>query len=114
MSTSASTATTTTSSATTPAATAAVRSPSQTTFNNLFKKALADDKPVLFDYWVGSLEKKVAIGVQNEGKTKILVRSEEEYTSPIVNIFKSETEFIIITENSIYVVDAAIPVKKIA
>lgn len=90
-----------------------VRTPSQTTFVNLFKKALSDDKAINFDYWVGSLEKKVAIGVKNEGKVKILVRNEEEYTSPIINIFKSETEFIVITENSIYVVDAAIPVKKI-
>jgi len=94
--------------------TPSVRNPSQTTLVNLFKKSLSDDKPILFDYWVGSLEKKCAIGVKNEGKVKILVRSEEEYTSPIVNIFKSETEFIVITENSIYVVDAAIPVKKIA
>jgi len=100
------------SSTTPPAPT--VRSPSQTTFANLFKKSLSDDKPILFDYWVGSLEKKCVIGVKNEGKVKILVRSEEEYTSPIVNIFKSDTEFIVITENSIYVVDAAIPVKKIA
>lgn len=98
----------------TSAAATTVRPPCATTFANLFKKCLSDDKPVLFDYWIGSLEKKVAIGVKNEGKVKILVRNEEEYTSPIVNIFKSETEFIIITENSIYVVDAGIPVKKIA
>lgn len=97
----------------TPAA-VSVRSPSATTFANLFKKSLADDKPILFDYWVASLEKKCAIGVKNEDKVKILVRNEEEYTSPIVNIFKSETEFIVVTENSIYVVDAGIPVKKIA
>ena len=91
-----------------------IRNPSPATFTNLFKKSISDDKPILFDYWVGSLEKKCAIGVKNDGKVKILVRNEEEYTSPIVNIFKSETEFIVITENSIYVVDAGIPVKKIA
>lgn len=94
--------------------TTSIRNPSPATYTNLFKKAISDDKPILFDYWVGSLEKKCAIGVKNDGKVKILVRNEEEYTSPIVNIFKSETEFIVITENSIYVVDAGIPVKKIA
>ena len=98
----------------TETASSSIRNPSQATFQNLFKKALSDDKPILFDYWMGSLEKKCVIGVKDEGKVKILVRNEEEYTSPIMNIFKSETEFIIITENSIYVVDAAIPVKKIA
>jgi len=101
--------------------------PSQATFNNLFKKAIMDDKPILFDYWISSLDKTVSIGVRqipgSEGggsketavKTeKILVRSEEEYTSPIQNIFKSGNEFVIVTENSIYVVDSNIPIKKIS
>ena len=104
-----------------------LKTPSQTTLVNAFKKALADDKPVLFDYWVGSLNKSVVIGVRQiksgggEGEAasaatteKILVRNEEEYTSPIVNIFKSEGEFVIVTENSIYIVDASIPIKKIS
>ena len=91
------------------------RNPSNETFLNIFKKSVTDDKPVLFDYWAGSLEKKVSIGVRENGGTKerILVRSEDEYTSPISNIFRSGQEFIIVTENSIYVVDAGIEVKKI-
>ena len=101
-----------------------LKTPSQTTLVNAFKKALADDKPVLFDYWVGSLNKSVVIGVRQiksgggEGEAttteKKLFRNEEEYTSPIVNIFKSEGEFVIVTENSIYIVDASIPIKKIS
>lgn len=103
-----------------------LKTPSQTTLVNAFKKALADDKPVLYDYWVGSLNKSVVIGVRqtksgggSEGEAtttteKILVRNEEEYTSPIVNIFKSDGEFVIVTENSIYIVDASIPIKKIS
>ena len=96
--------------------------PSQITLVNAFKKAIDDDKPVLFDYWVGSLNKSVVIGVRQiksgggEGEAasaatteKKLFRNEEEYTSPIVNIFKSEGEFVIVTENSIYIVDAGIP-----
>lgn len=99
-----------------------LKTPSHNTLVNAFKKALADDKPVLYDYWVGSLNKSVVIGVrQTKGEAalaatteKILVRNEEEYTSPIVNIFKSEGEFVIVTENSIYIVDASIPIKKIS
>jgi len=93
-----------------------IREPSSATFLNIFKKALSDDKPILFDYWVGSLEKSVAIGVRdyNGTKERILVRNEEEYTSPISNIFRSGGEFIIVTENSIYVVDAGIKVKSIS
>lgn len=94
---------------------AEIRKPSNETLVNLFKKAVADDKPVLFDYWTGSLEKTVAIGVREYQGTKerILVRSEEEYTSPIANIFRSGTELIIVTENSIYVVDSSIEVKRV-
>lgn len=97
--------------------------PSQATFVNLFKKAIMDDKPILFDYWVSSLDKTVSIGVRQIPSAvagspptteKILVRSEEEYTSPIQNIFKSGNEFVVVTENSIYVVDSGIPVKKIS
>lgn len=100
---------------------AETKMPSQTTFANLFKKAIMDDKPVLFDYWVSSLDKTVSIGVRQipgvsgapATTEKILVRSEEEYTSPIQNIFRSGNEFVVVTENSIYVVDSGIPIKKI-
>ena len=44
----------------------------------------------------------------------MLVKSEEEYTSPISKIFKVETEFIIMIENSIYIVSASIKSKKIS
>jgi hypothetical protein len=91
------------------------RMPSQETFKNLFKKAITDDKPVLFDYWAGSLEKTVSICVRElpDGtKEKHLVRNEQEYTSPISNIFKSGTDFIVLTENSIYVVDSEIPARR--
>ena len=48
-----------------------------------------------------------------ENQEKLLVKSEEEYTSPIAKIYKVETEFIAETENSIYLISADIPTKKI-
>ena len=66
----------------------------------------------MMDYWVPSLEKKALIGVR-ENSEKLLVKSEEEYTSPIAKIYKVESEFIAETENSIYVVSTDIPTKKI-
>ena len=62
----------------------------------------------MFDYWTSSCDKQVLIGVR-EGGEKLLVKSEEEYTSPVSKIYKVEGEYIIITENSIYVVSADIP-----
>ncbi len=84
-----------------------------TTMQNVCKIAISEDRPIMMDYWAPSLEKKALIGVR-ENNEKLLVKSEEEYTSPIQKIFKVGNEFIIMTENSIYVVDNKIPTKRIA
>ena len=89
------------------------RLPDSTTLQNVSKIAISEDKPIMFDYWTASLEKKALIGVR-ENNEKLLVKSEEEYTSPIQKIFKVGNDFIIMTENSIYVVDNKIPTKRIA
>ena len=83
------------------------------TLTNVAKLAIVEDKPIMFDYWTGSCDKSVLIGVR-EGGEKLLVKSEEEYTSPVAKIYKVEGEYIVITENSIYVVSADIPTKIIA
>ena len=75
--------------------------------------ALVDDKPILLDYWTSSCDKNALIGVRDYDE-KLLVKSEDEYTSPIAKIFKVDEEFIIVTENSIYVVSANIPTKRIS
>ena len=90
------------------------RTPSNKTMQHALKLAVVEDKPIMMDYWVGSLDKTVLIGVRDdETKEKMLVRSEEEYTSPISKIYKVEDEYIIMTENSIYIVDLKIPTKRI-
>ena len=73
--------------------------------------AMNEDKPVYFDYYRDSTEKRCCIGVQ--GTTKYLVKSDSEYTSTIQTVFKCETCYIISTENSLYIVDAGIPVKRV-
>jgi hypothetical protein len=94
---------------------ASYRSPSAKTMEHAVKLAIVEDKPIMMDYWTGSLDKTVLIGVRDdETKEKILVRSEEEYTSPVAKIYKIEEEFIIMTENSIYIVDSKIPTKRIS
>lgn len=77
------------------------------------KLAIVDDRPIMLDYWTDSLDKKVLIGVRQNGE-KLLVKSEDEYTSPIEKIFKIENEYITVTENSIYIVSASIPTKRIS
>ena len=89
------------------------RLPSDSTLQHCTKLAIVEDKPIMLDYWTDSCDKEVLIGVRENGE-KLLVRNAEEYTSPIAKIYKVETEFIIMTENSIYVVSSDIPTKRIS
>ena len=88
------------------------RLPEVSTLLHATKLAIVEDKPILMDYWTSSIEKTALIGVKEDGE-KLLVKSEEEYTSPISKIFKVGKEYIIMTENSIYLVDVTIPTKRI-
>jgi hypothetical protein len=88
-------------------------SPSNTCLQHVVKIAVVDDKPIMLDYWTASQDNKVLIGVRENGE-KLLVKSEEEYTSPIDKIYKVENEYIIATENSLYIVSSKIPTKRIS
>ena len=89
------------------------RLPEVNTLLHATKLSIVEDKPMLMDYWTGSLEKTVLIGVKDD-KEKLLVKSEDEYTSPISRMFKVGKEYIIITENSIYIVSADIESSRIS
>jgi hypothetical protein len=89
------------------------RLPSDITLKHAAKLAVVEDKPIMLDYWTASLDKKALIGAKDNGE-KLLVKSEDEYTSGIAKFYKSTTEYIIITENSIYIVSSDIPTRKIS
>jgi hypothetical protein len=89
------------------------RLPSDITLKHVCKLSIVEDKPIMMDYWTASLDKKALVGAKTTGE-KLLVKSEEEYTSGIVKFYKSAEEFIIITENSIYLVSSDIPTRKIS
>jgi hypothetical protein len=91
----------------------AYRLPSNVCLQHSCKLAIVQDKPIMLDYWTASLDKSIIIGVRESGE-KLLVKSEDEYTSPIANIYKVETEYIIVTENSIYLISSETPSKKIS
>ena len=89
------------------------RLPSDVTLKHAAKLGIVDDKPIMLDYWTASLDKKALIGAR-ENCEKLLVKSEDEYTSTIAKFYKSGTEYIVITENSIYIVSNEIPTRKIS
>ena len=87
--------------------------PSPTVMAQAAKIAVEQDRPIYLDYYNDSLEKKCCIGVQ--GNTKFLVKSDTEYTSPIESIMriKEEKTYLVVTENSLYIVSSDVPVKRI-
>lgn len=87
--------------------------PCQKTLENAVKISIVEDKSIHLDYWTDSLEKKVIIGAKDDGE-KILVKSDTEYTSTIAKLYKSNSEYIVVTENSIYIVSTEIESKKIS
>ena len=87
--------------------------PPSSIWNQIAKISITEDKPIMLDYWLDSLEKKVLIGVK-ENKEKLLVKNEEEYTSPIVKIYKMDEVYIICTENSIYLTYTRIETRRIS
>jgi hypothetical protein len=89
------------------------RLPSDVSLKHAAKLGMVEDKPIMLDYWTASLDKKALVGVKDNGE-KLLVKSEDEYTSTISKFYKSGTEYIIITENSIYLVSSDIPTRKIS
>ena len=87
--------------------------PDSATLLHAARLGISEDRAIMMDYWQSSLDKKCLIGIRENGE-KLLVKSAEEYTSNIIKFYKSKEEFIIImTENSIYIVNSAIPTKKI-
>ena len=87
--------------------------PSDKTLQFAVKLAIEKDKPIMLDYYVDSLNGSVCIGKLGE-KDNIIFKSKDEYTSPIVNISKSSTDYICETENSVYLICSGTKVKKLS
>lgn len=89
--------------------------PHEKVLSQAARLSIVEDKPIMMDYWVDSLNSSsgVIIGVR-EGGEKLLVKSEDEYTSNICKIYKVNDVFICMTENSIYLVSNTIKSKRIS
>jgi len=99
---------------TTVATTEEHRLPEIKTLQNAAKLSICEDRPIMMDYWTASIDKTVIIGIRQDNK-KMLIKSTEEYTSYIDKIYRiNNKDYIIMTENSIYLVDADIPNKRVS
>ena len=87
--------------------------PCDLVLKHVSKLSLEKDKPIMLDYWSLSCDKSVVIGVRASGE-KLLVKNEDEYTSPISKVYKVGEQYIVETENSLYIVSSEIPTKRIS
>jgi len=97
----------------TPAVSTGEKIPSAATLLNAAKLAIQRDMPIQLDYFVDSASEKAFLGEDAQTGEKMLVKNADEYTSHIQKIYKAGDDFIIMTENSIYLVSGKIQKRKI-
>ena len=89
--------------------------PNEKVLQHAAKLAMEQDKPILLDYYKETKAGGTAfLGEDKETKEKILVKNPEEYTSPVTKMFKAKDDYIIVTENSVYIVSGSIKKKEIS
>lgn len=88
--------------------------PSDRVLQNAARKAIEDDRPICLDYYDDSCSGKAFIGQNADTKERLLIKSSEEYTSMITKIFKVDDCYLILTENSLYVVSTEIKARRVS
>jgi len=97
----------------TATATAADILPNPTCLVQAARLAIQQDKPIQLDYYTATATKSAFIGEDPESKDKVLVKSKEEFTSHIQKLYKVGEDYLVLTENSIYIVSGAVQKRKV-
>ena len=97
-----------------PAATPAVITPSVQTLVQAAKFAMEQDRAIMLDYYRETANGTAFLGEDPQTSERILVKSKEEFTSLIKKLYKAGDDFIILTENSIYIVSGKIQKRKVS
>jgi hypothetical protein len=87
--------------------------PSASALVQAAKLALAQDNPIRLDYYTESFNGTAFMGEDGETKEKMLVKSAEEFTSLIQKTYKVADDYIVLTENSIYIVSGKLQKRRI-
>ena len=87
--------------------------PAPTTLLQAAKLAIEQDRAIMLDYYRQTANATAFLGEDPETKERILVKSKDEFTSLIKKLYKVGEDFIILTENSLYVVSGKIQKRKV-
>ena len=83
--------------------------PCSQTLEQASKLSIKLQKAIDFYFYVDSLKGNVCIASNDDDK--IIYKNNEEHTSPIQNTYKVNDEFLVVTENTIYVISAKTRIK---
>ena len=108
MATQASSTASSTASASSASASASLSAPTPQTLVQAAKLAIEQDRAIMLDYYVDTAQGKAFLGEDGATKERVLVKSKEEFTSLIKKLYKVVEDFIVLTENSLYVVSGKI------
>lgn len=78
--------------------------PGVNTLNNAAKLSIKFGRPLDFYFYIDSCRGNAQI-VNADGE-KIIYKNNNEHTSPIKHTYKTDNEYLIVTENTIYVLSA--------
>ena len=87
--------------------------PSVQTLLQASKLAIEQDRAIMLDYFRQTANGTAFLGEDPETRERILVKSKEEFTSIVHKLYKVDNDFIILTENSLYVVSGKIQKRKV-
>ena len=96
-----------------PAAATATAIPNPAVLVQAAKLAMSQDKPILLDYYAETHSGSAFMGEDAQTKEKMLVKSSDEFTSFIQKTYSVGTDYIVMTENSIYIVSGNIKKRRI-
>ena len=76
--------------------------PSNDTLSQAAKLSIKVSKPICFYFYIDSCKNNASI-VTADGE-KIIYKNNEAHTSPIKNTYKVGDEYLVVTENTIYII----------
>jgi hypothetical protein len=87
--------------------------PSPKTLVQAAKLAIEQDRAIMLDYYRQTAGGVAFLGEDPETKERVLVKTKDEFTSLIKKLYKVDDDFIILTENSLYIVSGKIQKRKV-